>query len=273
MSEPDIAALSERLQTVPGVVGVVLGGSRARGTHRPDSDYDVGVYYAADALDLAALTRAAREADDEHRPDLIAPPGGWGNWVNGGGWLSIGGKPVDVILRDIGRVEQAVADSLVGAVHAHYQAGHPHAFLNVMYAGELAIARPLWDPEKRLRDLRARIVPYPAALRRALIHIFDFEAGFSVMLAKNYAHGDDGYYVAAHLVRAISCLNQVLFAVNGEFCLNEKGAVATIESFAVKPARYQERIAAIVADAGRAPSSACTALETLVSETRRLLET
>ncbi len=272
MSEPDgpdLAALTRRLQAVPGVLGVVLGGSRARGSHRPDSDYDIGVYYSADALDLPALATAAREADDGHRPDLIAPPGGWGNWVDGGGWLTIAGKPVDLILRDLARVEQAVADCLSGTVHAHYQPGHPHAFINVMYAGELAIARPLWDPARRLQDLQSQLIPYPAALRQALIHLFDFEAGFSLMLAKNYANGADLYYVAAHITRAISCLNQVLFAINGEFCLNEKGAVALIENFALKPSKYQERIAAVIADAGRNAPAACAMLEALVAETRR----
>ena len=34
-----------KLRGVPGVVGVVLGGSRARGTHRSDSDVDIGIYY------------------------------------------------------------------------------------------------------------------------------------------------------------------------------------------------------------------------------------
>ena len=42
---PGLAALAARLVAVDGVVGVLLGGSRARGTHRPDSDVDLGVYY------------------------------------------------------------------------------------------------------------------------------------------------------------------------------------------------------------------------------------
>ena len=41
----DLAAIAGRLVGVGGVVGVLLGGSRARGTHHPDSDVDLGVYY------------------------------------------------------------------------------------------------------------------------------------------------------------------------------------------------------------------------------------
>src|SRR5512138_2369538 len=34
-----------RLAGVPAVCAVALGGSRAAGTHRPDSDWDFSVYY------------------------------------------------------------------------------------------------------------------------------------------------------------------------------------------------------------------------------------
>jgi hypothetical protein len=37
--------VTRKLEGVPGIIGVVLGGSRARGTHRPDSDIDIGIYY------------------------------------------------------------------------------------------------------------------------------------------------------------------------------------------------------------------------------------
>ncbi len=37
--------LARRLTAVPEIVGVALGGSRARGDHGPDSDVDLGLYY------------------------------------------------------------------------------------------------------------------------------------------------------------------------------------------------------------------------------------
>ena len=36
--------VSKALESIPGIVGIVLGGSRARGTHRADSDIDIGIY-------------------------------------------------------------------------------------------------------------------------------------------------------------------------------------------------------------------------------------
>jgi Nucleotidyltransferase domain len=37
--------IAERTAQIPGVLAVTLGGSRARGEHRPDSDWDFGLYY------------------------------------------------------------------------------------------------------------------------------------------------------------------------------------------------------------------------------------
>ncbi|MEI6290981.1 MAG: nucleotidyltransferase domain-containing protein, partial [Chloroflexota bacterium] len=87
--------LAEQVSRVRGVKAVVLGGSRARGTHHPGSDIDLGIYYhPQEPLDIPALTELAMRIDDEHRPDLLTMPGGWGPWINGGGWLPVQGTPV-----------------------------------------------------------------------------------------------------------------------------------------------------------------------------------
>lgn len=43
--EKIIYKINEELKEVPGIVGVVLGGSRARGIHHPASDIYTGMYY------------------------------------------------------------------------------------------------------------------------------------------------------------------------------------------------------------------------------------
>jgi predicted nucleotidyltransferase len=37
--------IAGRTAMIPGVLAVTLGGSRAQGEHRPDSDWDFGLYY------------------------------------------------------------------------------------------------------------------------------------------------------------------------------------------------------------------------------------
>ncbi len=99
-----------RLQHIKGITAIALGGSRARGTHTEKSDVDIGIYYETEnALDISALSRLATELDNSDRQNLVTPFGGWGKWINGGGWLCVGGVPVDFLYRDLGRVRLAIA--------------------------------------------------------------------------------------------------------------------------------------------------------------------
>ena len=60
LGEQRLVNLADRVVEVSGVVGVVLGGSRARGEHTGDSDVDLGLYYRR-PLDVDALSALARE--------------------------------------------------------------------------------------------------------------------------------------------------------------------------------------------------------------------
>jgi predicted nucleotidyltransferase len=102
-----IEELADRIKDVRGVSAVVLGGSRAIGTHTEESDIDIGIYYdPADPPDLAALGRLAADFDDEQRADALTPIGGWGPWINGGGRLTVRSVPVDFLYRDLRRVSE-----------------------------------------------------------------------------------------------------------------------------------------------------------------------
>ena len=73
---------------------------RARGTARPDSDVDIGLYYDPESpFSIEELDAAAGDLDDRHVPKLVTRFGDWGADVNGGGWLIIGGRHVDFLYR------------------------------------------------------------------------------------------------------------------------------------------------------------------------------
>ena len=139
-----IKSVAEKLSSLSYIEGIVLGGSRARGTHTEDSDIDIGIYYNSESFDINTINQFATKLDDEHRNNLVVPPGAWGDWINGGGWLVINGYHVDLILRDIKRVEQIMKDTEHGIVTANYQTGHPHGYISAMYRGELAISKILY---------------------------------------------------------------------------------------------------------------------------------
>ena len=165
--EAIVQTIAKELRACPFLKGVVLGGSRATGCATESSDIDIGLYYEG-AIDYGQLNAIAQRLDDAHRENLVCREGEWGNWVNCGGWLVINGVHVDWILRDSARVKRILASSEAGQFSAHYQTGHPHAFLDVMYRGELACCKILYAADEEFAATKRQAERYPAALKRAL---------------------------------------------------------------------------------------------------------
>lgn len=267
--------VAERLGKIDGIVAVVLGGSRARGTAAPDSDIDLGLYYDPNqAPSLSALQVLAQELDDRHAADLVTDYGEWGPWINGGGWLDIGGQRVDWLYRDLARVEHEIAECAAGRVGCYYQAGHPHGFYNHIYLGEIFYCQPLYQRDETLRRLKARANPYPPLLKQALIGAL-WEANFSLENARKPAARGDIPQVVGLLYRATAVMVQALFALNERYCINEKGAAAQVETFLLHPAGFYERIMSVLAAPGHTPNElarSVTQLEGILSEVRALSE-
>jgi Nucleotidyltransferase domain len=267
-----LSLLVGALAPVPGIEAMALGGSRARGTATAASDYDIGLYYRGRRpIDIAALSKVAALLDDRGAKAEVTPLGGWGRWIDGGGWLLIGGVHVDLLYRDLDRVASAIDDAQAGKVEPHYQPGHPHAFLTTIYVGEVAHARALYDPTGSLAALQARAISYPPALAAALRKRFEWEASFALANARKSLDRGDVSYVVGCAFRAVANPCQVLFALNGNWLLNEKGAVAAVDGFALKPADFSQRIGRVYADLGAGSHAAgLDRLEALVVETQRL---
>ncbi len=117
MSDPILQCLVKSLEPVKGLAALVLGGSRARGTAHPSSDYDLGLYYEAGVpLDVNELRTAITSLVDDPAKAALTDFGGWGPWTNGGGWLFISGRKVDLLYRDLARVRAVIAECRAGQV-------------------------------------------------------------------------------------------------------------------------------------------------------------
>jgi hypothetical protein len=254
------------LAPVGGVRAIVLGGSRARGTASAASDYDIGLYYrGGEGLDFEALDRAAAALNDGGRGDqpLMTRFGGWGEWVDGGGWLTVDGTAVDILYRDLDRVERVIAEVGRGQFTCAYHVGHPHGFLSHMYAGEIAIAQALHDPDGAVAAAKARLTPYPEALRAAIVTRFAREGRFFLLIGEKGAKRGDLVYVMGCAYRAMACLLQVVFALNREWLINEKGALAMAARFAVAPKDFPMAAEGAFAELAAGPQGMLSALKAL----------
>lgn len=236
----------EALSAVGGIRAIALGGSQSRGEADLHSDYDFGIYYDADDLDPAALDEALTALDDDHRTGLLHPPGAWGPWINGGAWITVGGVPVDILLREIGKVERTLRDCLAGQVTIDYQPGHPFGFVNTIYAAETHYCRPLWQsaaaPLDRLKALLYSEGPYPPRMREATVLRFLWEAWFSLLCGRKAAHKGDFHYAEGSLFRTVCAWVQVLYALNNRYLMNEKGALRRVRELERRPEGMEARV-------------------------------
>ncbi|MGZ0069301.1 nucleotidyltransferase domain-containing protein [Microbacterium arborescens] len=260
LSDADLLRFARDLAAIPGVVAVALGGSRARGAHSPDSDVDLGVYVDGRRVDRAALS--ATVSRWATTPVMIGPAGSWGPWVDSGAWATIAGMPLDVIIRDADRVRAQVARARRGEFAFHAQPGHPLGFLDVAYAGEVALAKPLVDDAGFLRDHAAALAPYPEPLRRAFLDDL-WQVDFLVDAAAKVADRGDTAYIGLCLSNAAVRLAYAWHAQARTWAINEKGVVSGVPRLPSAPADFDVRVAAALSALDASPEGARAAVEML----------
>ncbi|OKJ47027.1 DNA polymerase subunit beta [Streptomyces sp. CB02009] len=254
-----VTKIANQLAGVGGVVAVCLGGSRARGTHRPDSDFDLGLYYRP-PLDTAALRLLATELTGGAVE--VTEPGGWGPWVDGGGWLTVDGAHIDWIYRDLDRVHRTWQQCQAGHFEVGTQAGHPLGVYSHAYAGEVALGRILADPTGELAALKEQIrASYPQPLRESLVANARWEVPFTLSIARKGVTRGDAFYIAGCLFRVVGILVHALHAQAGCWVLNEKGALQAAAQPPTAPANFSARAHALFGALGATPDELTAAID------------
>jgi hypothetical protein len=197
-----------RLSGLAGVRAVTLGGSRATGTHRADSDWDFSVYYRGrfDPGDLRRLGWAGE----------VFPVGGWGGGVfNGGAWLTVDDRRVDVHYRDLDDVDYHLAQARAGRFRIERLLFHLVGVPTYIVVAELA------DRVLLHGDLPSP--GYPDALRAAAPPRWLTEARMTLDYARR-GHAARGHLAdtAGAIAGAIACAAHAVLAARGEWITNEK---------------------------------------------------
>jgi predicted nucleotidyltransferase len=200
--------VGDRLAELPGVEAVTLGGSRAEGTSRPDSDWDFSLYYRG-RFDPQALR-------DIGWPGEVAEIGGWGGGVfNGGAWLDIDDRRSDVHYRDLDVIDREIAAAREGRFDIQPLWFHLAGLPSYLVLAELAVKRVL------VGDLPD--VSYPVALRERAPGVWWGQAEAEFDYARRY-HAQAGRLTqcAGLVARGASCAAHAVLAARGQWVTNEK---------------------------------------------------
>jgi hypothetical protein len=193
----------------------------------------------------------------------VTEPGEWGRWINGGGWLTVGGIALDLLFRNTKEVVSTIDDCLNGIIIIDYQCGHPFGFVNAIYMGELHSCTVLFSNNDIIQQQKERLTVFPERYRRAVIEKFLWECGFSLQCGAKAADKRDVLYAAGSLFRCAVCLLQVLYALNGMYMLNEKGSLSRLlkEKDAYIPEGFADDVASAFMLGGDSIKSAFSAIQ------------
>ena len=180
-----VADLCAALGDQPGVLAVVLGGSRAAGTADAASDWDLGLYYRRE-IDLTVLARHGE----------VHPPGSWGRLMNGGAWLTVEGLKVDVLLRDLDVVRHWCAEAEQGRYEVDALLGYVAGAPTYGLMAELAVSRALVGTLPQISG-------YPAALAESGARRWHAHAEFSLEHARMRAERGDVTGAAGQAAKAV----------------------------------------------------------------------
>lgn len=200
--------VAERLGGLPCVAAVTLGGSRAEGTHRPDSDWDFSIYYRGHF--------APQALRDIGWPGEVFEVGGWSKGVfNGGAWLEIDGRRTDVHYRDLDVIDREIDGSREGRFSIEPLMFHLAGIPSYLVLAELSV--------KRVLRGELPTPEYPDALRQRAREVWWGCADATFGYARRY-HARQGRLTqcAGLVAQAASQAAHAVLAARGEWITNEK---------------------------------------------------
>lgn len=242
-----ITKVTESIKNIVGIEAIVLGGSHVNKTSSPSSNIDIGLYYFADGvLDINTLDNMMTELDDGKRQGILALPGAWGEWLNGGSCIVMDGMIVDISLRNITKVNELIDNSNnKGSISVSYQFGHPFGFVSSMYMAEVDLCRILFEKKNVISNLKRKVRPLSIIYKKSVIEYFLWEASYSAQTARRCIDKKDIIYAIGALYKCTNSLVQVVFTINDEYVLNEKGSFNKINTFKHVPKDFNKNMQAL----------------------------
>lgn len=236
--EEFIAEVVAACRRIPNAVAVGLGGSRARGDHRADSDWDFAVYYRG-PIDVRPLEQIGWEG-------RVYLPFEWGQVMYGGAVFDLDGRHFDIHYRNLDVVDHWTREAEHGRFEVHILGFHLAGIPTYMLAGEVATNVALWG--------ELTPIEYPDALQSAAPAKWLDRARAELSYAIYWAETANPISCSGALARAMLQCAHARLAHRRTWALNEKRMIqwaeltALYDTFAAigrHPADLHRAIAAV----------------------------
>ena len=208
-----IETVTDACRKMPNALAVSLGGSRSRGDHRPDSDWDFAVYYRGE-VDVAYFEHLGWSGH-------VYRPFEWGEVMYGGAVFDLDGRHFDVHYRNLDVVEHWSNEALQGRFEVYLLGFHLAGIPTHMLTGELATSQTLWGQLPR--------PGFPHALRESAPPMWIGRAKRELDYAAYWASSENPISCAGALAKAILQAAHARLAHRGVWALNEKRMVEWAE--------------------------------------------
>ena len=224
-----------------GDYAIALGGSYAKGT--ADHEADVDLYLFAHAvLPKQERTRIASAFSSEME-GIVS----WGDnrpFRDAGTDFRFHGHNVECWLRNIGHIEQRIAECREGVVRREFVTWTTTGFYSHCCLSDLTVMVPLDDPLDIIARWKSQVATYPPKLRQAIVnqHLAAAEFWPENFHYLSAIERQDVIYATGIVQQVVHNLVQVLFALNEVYFPGDKQLDVALAHLPRQPTKLCERI-------------------------------
>lgn len=263
-----ILKMTVALAKLPWIKAISLGGSHAQGMAVKNSDIDLVLQYSKHSPhSLGQLINVAKQLASRVLVTKSRENGSIKRIIE----LKTEGVICDWIYLNLDEMQRIVTKAKKGFYYWDLNAAGMgfNGFSNVQYLSWISHNIVLYDPSKICTRLKEELQLYPKALQKAVVQK---DLGNIAAVLLPLENENCNYTIMGYIVRIITALTHVLFALNLAYYYMDRKALQTIKSFSLKPKNYIQRVEKFLAHSGKglALKHSIRKLEALVQEVRAL---
>ena len=225
--------LIKALSAIDGIVAVGLGGSRGLGLADENSDYDFVLFRnSGDRIGGQIIVDAIKPYADAanirtHSSFVMA---------------QAMGKKIEIFQHDLSLIEREISTAREGKFRWSIRPLFPHGSISTGLISHIIHLELCFEQGGCVSKLRRLAQPFPDSLMRSLINVFLRQAGITVTHASKIKKAADLQYLIALCSGFVFYANVVIFSINRQYPVIERGGAKLIFDLPLRPKNYERRI-------------------------------